>query len=67
MRVSGYKIRGWRRVPWETDLGRDGRDLVTDANRLYAPGASFHEGTRAADADRERAVDVLWAGSPRAA
>jgi uncharacterized membrane protein len=35
---------------------------VTDAIRPYAPGASFHLGMRAADADRERAVGVLRAG-----
>jgi hypothetical protein len=35
---------------------------VTDTIRPYAPGASFHLGMRAADADRERAVGVLRAG-----
>jgi hypothetical protein len=33
-----------------------------DEIRPCAPGASFHLGMRAADADRERAVDVLRAG-----
>ena len=35
---------------------------MTDTIRPYAPGASFHLGMRAADADRERAVGVLRAG-----
>jgi Domain of unknown function (DUF1707) len=35
---------------------------VTDTIRPYAPGASFHLGMRAADADRERAAGVLRAG-----
>jgi hypothetical protein len=35
---------------------------VTDEIRPYAPGASFHLGMRAGDADRERAIDVLRAG-----
>ena len=35
---------------------------MTDEIRPYAPGASFHLGMRAADADRERAIDVLRAG-----
>ena len=35
---------------------------MTDEIRPYAPGASFYLGMRAADADRERAVDVLRAG-----
>jgi hypothetical protein len=35
---------------------------VADEIRSYAPGAACHPGMRAADADRERAVDVLRAG-----
>jgi hypothetical protein len=35
---------------------------VTDEIRSHAPGAAFHLGMRAADADRERAIDVLRAG-----
>jgi hypothetical protein len=35
---------------------------VTDEIRPHAPGAALHLGMRAADADRERAIDVLRAG-----